>query len=88
MKVLPKHTKKWISKKLLSSNPIDIGDWKYATDKSCRTSIDHFEKMVNFMNSEDLHAEHWEDFKEESSRADLYRKENFAQTFPELNNNL
>lgn len=88
MKVLPKHTKKWISKKLLSSNPIDIGDWKYATDKSCRTSIDHFEKMINFMNSEDLHAEHWEDFKEESLRADLYRKENFAQTFPELNNNL
>ena len=84
VKALPKHTKDWITDKLLNSKSIDIGDWEYATDKSCKTNIDHFEKITAFMNSEDLHDEHWEDFEEECSRADKYRKEDFVSTFPEL----
>ena len=84
VKALPKHTKDWITDKLLNSKSIDIGDWEYATDKSCKTNIDHFEKITAFMNSEDLHDKHWEDFEEECSRADKYRKEDFVSTFPEL----
>lgn len=88
MKILPNHTKEWISDKLTNAKSIDIGDWKYATDKSCRTNLDHFEKMTAFMNSEDLHDQHWADFLEECGRADKYRKEDFASTFPELNRSI
>ena len=40
------------------------------------------------MNSEDLHDQHWADFLEECGRADKYRKEDFASTFPELNRSI
>jgi hypothetical protein len=36
------------------------------------------------MLSEDLYADHWDDFLEETQRADKFRNENFESVFPEL----
>ena len=83
MKILPNHTKDWISNKLANARSIDIGEWQYATDKSCRTNLDHFEKMTAFMNSED-HSDKWPALNQYIKTIDRMRGTDFKKDFKEL----
>jgi pyruvate-formate lyase-activating enzyme len=84
IKVFPKAVKNIIAEKLLAHPGISVGNHNYATDKSILNTREHFVKVVNFMLSEDLYADHWDDFLEETQRADKFRNENFESVFPEL----